>query len=247
MITKVEGIVLSERAYSETSKIINLITKEYGVIGVLAKGAYRMKSELRSVTGKMTYGWFYLHYKEGKLSTLTSVDLIDNFKNIKTDINKISFASFLLDLTHQVMKQTSSSGVYDLLIASLIKINEGFDPLVITNILELKYLGYLGVMPVVDKCSKCGRKTEIVTISSYRGGYLCKNCRQNEKIVSLKTIKLIRMFYYVDIAKITTLNISAEVKKEINQFLDEYYDKYTGLYLKSKTFLNKLMKLDDKA
>ena len=246
MITKIEGIVINERAYGETSKIINLITKEYGVIGVLAKGAYKIKSEFRSVTGKMTYGYFYLHYKEGKLSTLTSVDVIDNFKNIKTDINKISFASFLLDLSSQVIKQNNNSGVYELLVASLIKINEGFDPLVITNILELKYLSYLGVMPVLDRCSRCGDTSNIITISSYRGGYLCKKCRQNEHIVSLKTIKLIRMFYYVDIAKISTLNVSDEVKKEINKFLDEYYDKYTGLYLKSKSFLNKLLKLDSR-
>ena len=29
---------------------------------------------------------------------------------------------------------------------------------------------------------------------------------------------------------------------EINKFLDEYYDKYTGLYLKSKDFLKNIVK-----
>lgn len=244
MVTKVEGIVLNEKAYSETSKIINVITKEYGVIGILAKGALSLKSPLRSVTGKLTYGYFYIYYKENKLSTLKSVDVIDNLKSIKTDISKISFASFLLDLANQVIKQNNNSDVYTLLKQAILKINEGYDPLVITNIVELKYLNYLGVMPIIDSCSKCGNKDNIITISSYRGGYICKNCHTNEKIVNLKTIKLIRMYYYVDLEAITTLNVSAEVKMEINSFLDDYYERYTGLYLKSKDFLKNLMKLE---
>ena len=51
------------------------------------------------------------------------------------------------------------------------------------------------------------------------------------------------MFYYVDIAKITKLEISNEVKKEIDTFIDDYYDRYTGLYLKSKQLLTNLAKL----
>ena len=51
------------------------------------------------------------------------------------------------------------------------------------------------------------------------------------------------MFYYVDINKISKLEISNKIKMEINDFLDEYYDKYTGLYLKTKSFLKNLNKL----
>ena len=111
------------------------------------------------------------------------------------------------------------------------------------NILELKYLEFLGVMPIIDSCAMCGRKTNIVTLSSYRGGYVCKNCYTNENMVSDKTIKLIRMFYYVDISKISKLDISPKSKNEINQFLDDYYSRYTGLYLKSKSFIKNLQKL----
>ena len=116
--------------------------------------------------------------------------------------------------------------------------------MVISNILELKYLDFLGVMPIIDECSICGNKKAIVTLSVDKGGYVCKNCHTNEKIVSEKTIKLIRMFYYVDIAKISKLEISNSVKKEINEFLDNYYDKYTGLYLKSKSFVHNLNKIN---
>lgn len=243
MIKKVQGIVISEHNYSESSKIIHVITKDYGIISILAKGARRLKSSLRGVTGKLTYGYFHIYYKENKLSTLISVDIINSFKNIKKDINKISYASFMIELSEQVIKSEFNEEVYNLLISSLKLIEEGLDPLVITNILELKLLDYLGVKPNFDSCVICGNKTDIVTISSYKGGYICSNCYDNEIKVNTKTIKLLRLLYYVDIDRITKLEISDEVKKEINMFIDNYYENYTGLYLKSKLFLKNLVKL----
>ena len=245
MDKKLEGIVISEKSYSETSKIINVLTKDLGIVGMIAKGAKTLKSPLRNATTKLTYGIFNIRYKDNGLSTLISVDVIDSLKEIRKDINKISYASFIADLSEQVIKH-SSSDIFDLFRDSLIKINEGYDPLVISNILELKYLDYLGVMPIIDECSICGSTKAIVTLSVDKGGYVCSNCYTNEKRVSEKTVKLIRMFYYLDISKIEKLEISNDAKKEINEFLDNYYDKYTGLYLKSKSFIHNLNKINIK-
>ncbi len=232
----VEGIVISETSYGETSKIINILTKD-GIIGCMAKGAKGLKSNLRSVTTKLTYGRFIINKKEDKLSLLTNVDVINNLNTIKKDIVKMSYSIYLIDLAEQVIKQNKNENIYNLLIETLEKINDNFDPLSLTNILELKYLEYLGVLPILDGCAICGSKTNIVTLSGNSGGYICKNCRTNEKQVKEKTIKLVRMFYYVDIKKIDKLEISEEIKREINTFLENYYDRYTGLYLKSKHFL----------
>lgn len=243
MLEEVEGIIINERAYGETSKIINVLTKEHGIIGMMVKGCRTMKSPLRSVTDKLTYGKFSIYYKKDKLSILSEVNIINPFKNVKKDIDKISYASFLIELSEQIIRQTTFTYVYSLLIDSLVKINEKFDPLVIANIIELKYLDFLGVLPVLDSCSNCGNKSNIITLSSDKGGYLCSKCRTNEPIISKKSIQLIRMYYYVEINKIEKLEVSQQSKKEINDFLDNYYDRYTGLYLKSKQFINNLSKL----
>ena len=239
MIDKVEGIIIKEKTYSETSKIIDIITKKYGVISVMAKGAKTLKSKFRSTTTKLIYGTFNIMYKENKISNLIEVDVINYYKNIKKDIKKISYASYILELVEQVIKQNNNEEIYDNLIAALEKIEQGLNPLVITNIIELKCLNYLGVMPIIDECAICGNKN-IITISADKGGLLCKECRKNETIVDEKTIKLIRMFYYVDISKIEKIETNKKVIEEINFFLTAYYDRYTGLYLKSKEFINKL-------
>ena len=59
----------------------------------------------------------------------------------------------------------------------------------------------------------------------------------NQIIYDAKTLKMLRMYYLVDIDAISKLDISKEVKDNIDYFLKTYYDRYTGLYLKSKKFL----------
>lgn len=243
MIEEVTGIVVSEQNYNDKSKIINILSKEYGIIGIMSKGCKSLKSPLRSVTNKLTYGTFQIYYKKDKLSILKEVSVLNSFNNIKKNIELISYASYLTDLSYQVTKQASNENVFDNLINSLIKINDGYNASVITNILELKYLDNLGVLPVLDCCVECGNSNDIVTLSSDLGGYLCSKCRTNEPIISTKAIKLIRMYYYVDIAKIDNINVDEKVIREINEFIDNYYERYTGLYLKSKSFLKNLKNL----
>ena len=238
-VSKVKGIIISEKPYSETSKLLNVFTKEYGIVGIIAKGAKRLKSPLRSVTDRLTYGYFQFHYKKGKLSNLICVDVINPFSEIKKDLLKVSYAYYLLELTSGVLKQSNDKEIFSLLEDSLIKIEEGFDPVIITNILELKYLDYLGIKPELNSCAVCG-STKILTVSTSKGGFICSNCHTNEKIVDKKTIQVLRMLMFVDISKISKISLSNETKTNIDNFINEYYDKYAGLYLKSKKFLKSI-------
>ncbi len=235
-IVSVEGFILSNISYKENSKILNLFTKEYGVIGVISKGCKGIKSKLRNISENFTYATFHLYYSDGKLSTLIGADVINYFNNIKKDIIKIGYMTYLSELTKNVYKQSEELTLYDLFLNALFKIEEGFNPLIITNIIELKYLDYLGVNFNTDSCVTCGSKS-IVTISFYKGGYVCSKCRDKEAILDEKVLKMIRMYYYVDISKISKLEISEKVVHEIDDFLTKYYDHFTGLYIKSKKFL----------
>lgn len=243
-IESFEGIVLSETNYSESSKILNVLTKEYGLIGIMSKGCRNVKSKLRGVSRKLIYGTFHVYFKQNGMSTLIGVDLINSFSNTVMDLEKISYASFMIDLVLQVVRQNNDLSIFDLVCETLIKLDEGFSPISLTNILQLKLLDYLGVSPCLDSCSSCGSDKAIVTLSSDTGGYICKNCYSDEGLVSDKTIKMIRLFYYVDIKNITKLEVSSEVNREISQFLEQYYDRYTGLYVKSRDFVKKINQLN---
>lgn len=243
MLTEVEGIILNVTPYGETSKIINVFTKDYGILGIMCKGAMSVKSKLRSLTDKLTYGVFNIYYKKDKLSTLVSVDIINPFKNIKNDILLISYASYLCELVNQILKQSNNFKIYEDFINSLNKIDEGLNPLIITNILETKLLDYLGVGLNLTSCIICGTKKEIVTLSSEKGGLVCKNCYKNERIIPINIVKTLNMYYLVEIKSISKFSLGVDIVNEINKFLTGYYDDYTGLYLRSKDFLKTIQKL----
>ncbi len=238
-IINVEGIVLKSVKYNESSKILNILTKEYGLIGVMAKGALKPKSTLRVVSENFTYANFQISYKKDKISTLLEGDTIDYFINIKSDLEKYSYLNYLSELTYNVYKESENNEIYDLFKNAVLKIEEGYDPKVITNIVEIKYLDYLGIGLYLDGCVVC-QKTSVSTISLSKGGFVCAMHKGNDKEYLANTIKMIRGYYYVDISKISDLKIKKEVIDEIDEFLTLYYREYTGLYLKSKKFLKEV-------
>lgn len=236
MIKKIKGIVIKEIAYKESSKIIEIITKD-GIYSVIAKGAKRIKSPLFSGTNFLCYGEFCI-YEKSNLSILKSVDLISNYKNILKDIITISAATYLINLTVQVYKQNDDKLIFDLLLSSLNKINDNINPLGIVNIFEIKLLKFLGLHLDLDNCRVCG-SNDVVYLSLDYSGVLCKNCTSSK--TNPKIIKLLRLYTTVSIDKIDKLELDNKLLLSINKFIDEYYEKYTGLYLKSKKFFLDLL------
>ena len=82
-IISVEGIVVSTTDYKESSRIINILTKDHGIIGCISKGCKKMKSKLRIISERFAYGTFHMYYKENGLSTLIDGDIKDYFENIR--------------------------------------------------------------------------------------------------------------------------------------------------------------------
>ena len=236
MIRTISGVVISETPWKENSKILNILTEE-GIIGVVSKGCKNIKSELRIVSQKLQYGEFIINEGNTKLANLREGSIINPLSNIKTDLTLISYFTYITELVTQIMKQNLDSNIYNLYIKTILKIENGFDPLVMMNILEIKLLDFLGVGINLNGCCKCGSTKNIVTVDPDAGGYICKDCYTNEIIYDEMIRKMLRMYYLVDIDSVSDIKIKDYVKEGINQFLSIYYDRYTGLYIYSKKFL----------
>ena len=240
-VISVEGIVISTTDYKENSKIINIFTRDKGIIGCISKGCKNLKSKLRLISEKLSYATFQISYRENGLSVLLDGDIKNYFFNIKSDIIKISYLTYICELSSNVYKESESEEIYPLMESAILKIEEGFDAKIITSILELQYLEYKGINLNLDSCVKCGN-TKVVTLSLSKGGYVCAKHRTNEPIISEKVMKMLRLYYYVDISKISNLDIEKSVSDEIANIIDMYYEEYSGVYLKSKKIIKDLEK-----
>lgn len=235
MQLKTKGIVLSETPYSETSKVLNVLTSDYGLIGIISKGSRNIKNKLRGVSNKMNYGEYTINYKEKGLSTLIEGTLIDSFKNIYTDMKKAMYAFYLMDLVYQVLKENNNKEIFNLLVPALIKINDGLSPELISNIVEIKLLDYLGVSLNLSTCIICDEEDDLLTIDLVNGGIICKKCYTDGYIMNPKALHLMRILQKIDLKRLEKLEITDdEIFKEIDKFIYEYYTSYTGIYIKKK-------------
>ena len=239
MQLRVKGIVLSETPYGESSKILNVLTDEYGLIGVISKGSKNIKSKLRGISNKMNYCEYTISYKENGLSTLIEGNTINSFKNIYINMNMAMYSFYIMDFVYQVLKENNNKELFDILENALTKINDGLSPELISIIVELKLLKYLGVMLNLDSCTNCGKKDNLITIDVNSGGLLCQDCYSDGYIFDTKSLNLIIMLNKINLGKISKLEITDEkVYKDIENFMYEYYSTYTGIYLKKKNKLS---------
>lgn len=238
MKVTVEGIILNETNYSETSKILNILTKEYGYISVISKGSRTLKSKLRGISMKLVYANFTITYKEKGISVLNEGMVIHSFKNIMTSFEKMNYANYIVQIVKSVLKENNTTELFGILKSALIKINDGFDSEIITNILLIKMLKYLGVNPSFSNCIFCD-SSDILTFDMDLAGNVCQSCYKDTYLFSKTTLKLLKLFQVVDLSKIDKLNItSKKVREEINLFIKEYYEKYTGIYIGGKEKLH---------
>ena len=118
---------------------------------------------------------------------------------------------------------------------------DGFNPKVIKNIIEFKYLDYLGINPNFSICQKCHISKPIYSIDGKDGGFICEDCYTNEQKVSSNFDKIISRFQNVDIKTINNIKLSKNDEDIIDTFLKEYYEKYSAVYTNSSNFLDSLM------
>ncbi len=232
VVTK--GIVLTETPYGESSKILNILTSDYGLIGVISKGCRNIKSKLRGISGKMAYCEYTISYKEKGLSTLIDGTILNSFKNIFYDFKKATYSFYLMDLVKQVLQENNDKELYKLLSCALIRINDNMNPEIISNIVEINLLDPLGVSLNLDNCIMCGNE-DIYTLDIKNGGAICKDCYNEGYVFNPKSLKLLKVLKSIDLSKITSLEVTDEkIIKEINEFISEYYSTYTGIYLRDK-------------
>ncbi len=239
MQSKTKGIVLSETNYSETSKILNILTEDYGLIGVISKGSRKLKSKLRGVSNKLNYCEYTISYKENGLSTLIEGSMINSLKNIYLDFNKAGYSYYLIDLIYQVLKENNNKKLFNLLESSLIKRNYGLNPILIALIVEIKLLEYCGVCINLDSCALCGNTDDLYTVDINQGGVICKNCYKEGYVFDARALKLLTILAKINLSEIKSLEITDDtIIHEINDFIKEYYNYYTGIYLKKVNVFN---------
>jgi DNA repair protein RecO (recombination protein O) len=243
MLQKCEGIVIRTTDYGETNKVVTLYTREWGKIGVMARGAKKPNSRLSSITLLFTHGYFLIQKGTG-LGSVQQGEIISSLRSIGEDIFLTAYASYIVELTDKCTEDKKPNPFhFELLFQTLNYLNEGYDPDVLMNIYEMKMLNVMGLYPILNQCSICGSTDGNFSFSIREGGFICHRCLARDPYhlkISPATVKLLRLFYYFDLSRLGSISVKEETKAELKQVISLYYDEYSGLYLKTKKFLSSI-------
>ncbi len=247
MLIKSEAIVIRTSDYGESNKVVTVYTKDFGKMGMMARGAKKTKSRLSSVSQLFTHAHFLIQKGSG-LGSLSQGEIINTFRGIKQDIFKTAYAAYMVELLDKTTEDNEASpALFEFLKLSLTYLDEGVDPDILKAIFEMKMLRLSGVSPQVDRCVLCGRREGIFSFSIGEGGFLCNQCRHsdpNALVLTPQTAKLLNLIYHIDLSRLGNVSVKEETKKTLNKVLTTYIDEYTGVRLKSKRFLDQLQKFE---
>jgi DNA repair protein RecO (recombination protein O) len=177
-----EAIVLQSYPYSETSKILRLLTHDFGVRSVIARGALRPRSQYGGVLEPFSIGTATIYLKEGRdLHTLSGFDLSRTGQALGRDLVRFGIASLVAELVLRTGSEEGDQALYDQVFGALGRI-ETASPEILEGVGLAEVwalIGRLGYAPIVDYCLGCERELEESEASTFdypAGGTRCSAC-----------------------------------------------------------------------
>lgn len=241
-----DGIILKKQNLRETSLILTLLTKDFGKISGIMKGARGPKAAIGNNPQVFSLNNIvFYERKRGNLNSISQCDLKDFFEPIRNDLEKTVYADYFLELVDSVIIEGDvNKDVYDLLLNSLMLLSKPASAKRVTRIFEIKLMDMSGFMPEFKECLSCGKPIQQDTKFSLRlGGLLCDNCQtkdRNSIKLSKGTVNFIERVRRSPFGLVSRIKVSQNVGKELEHFLRRFVDYHIQRELKTVEFLKKI-------
>lgn len=117
-----EGIVLARRNFGEADRILVVYTKNFGRLSLMAKGIRRPKSRKRGHVEVFSHINFQAVSGHG-MDIMTEAVLIDDFKEIRLSLNKISLAYYFAEVLNRITHEGEpNTDIFNLTLSYLKKL-----------------------------------------------------------------------------------------------------------------------------
>ena len=230
----IEGIIINQTKYQENSKIIHVLTNDC-MKSLLVRASCSFNSKNFAYSQELTkINFQYSESKKKTFDIMSSGIVLDSYKNIKDDYNKLNITVEILKLTLQANEHVNSySNLYKLLSYTLDGINN--NTLEIGRyyelVFKLKLLFILGIGPNFNGCTKCGKEANDY-FSINIGGVICEKCLDFEKDIFFGDyIKIMKILYLGKFENLdnnlfqSIINIK-NYYEEMKNIISQYYNKY---------------------
>ncbi|MCR5611092.1 MAG: DNA repair protein RecO [Clostridiales bacterium] len=220
------GIVLRTTDYRESDRILNVLTKERGLVAVTARGCRKPNSKLAAFSAQFIYGEMEVTERAGKLQ-LSSAAVLESFYPIRESYEKLLSATRIAAASERV---SEGAGAFDDLFLllyhalSVIAYGDG-----VPKDTELCFIAKLlkleGFAPALTYCLRCGRDLrgeKEVRFSNSLGGSVCERCGSAFVTVSTLSLEALRRMMLIDVQELRRVRLPDKVREELDRLIYNY-------------------------
>jgi DNA repair protein RecO (recombination protein O) len=179
------AIVLRTRDYSESDRIVTLLTEDTGKIGGIAKGAKSSRRRFERKLEPFSHVMLYFRRRpHGQLVFITRAEAagLTQF-HLDGDLGRFALGSYMLELADALAsEEADAAGAYRLLADSLETLSLGTASAAMRQAYELRILGWAGFGLDFERCRICGADQADAPASYFivgGGGVVCSRCRES--------------------------------------------------------------------
>jgi DNA repair protein RecO (recombination protein O) len=175
-------LVLQTHRFGDTSKILRLMTRDFGPRSAMARGALRPRSRISGLLEPFSEGLVTLYLKANRdLHTLSGFELVRSRQDLGRDMERFAGASVLAELVLRLAPEQRDVTLFEVL-------RDGLDALVeapagsvaaVAAARIWQLVAVLGFEPSLDACVSCGRVVpdrEGARLDTDEGGVRCLRC-----------------------------------------------------------------------
>lgn len=177
-----EAVVLQTFPYSETSKVLRLLTRTHGVQSAMARGARRPRSRFGGVLEPFTEGLATFYLKRGRdLHTLSGFELVRTRQQLGRDLVRFGSASLIAELVIRTGSEEAEPGLYEQVRDGLDRLAGAPEDQIGARALAEAWalIARLGFAPAVQHCVICSvhvREDADAFFDYAAGGVHCTDC-----------------------------------------------------------------------
>ncbi len=238
---KLHGFVLKQSEYSESSLIIRFLSKEHGVIGIIAKG-FRKNSEQRQLLNMGQYELGVVEPKEAGLWLLYDFDLLCDNSVFPASATWVAAECGLELLSKMIAPHEDFALLYQLAQSYLAYLHGVTDnAILIFWRLFFRVLRLSGIGSPLDACCVCNSALRnYKVIDRQHWGFVCRDCEaeisdaEQVQHLSPESVEILRLLPEIG-NHLQSFKLGRKEVAEINHLLEMYWDAHHKQTLKLKS------------
>ncbi len=240
MNKKEEVIIIAQQEYKDNDVILHVLGKTIGKASFYARGIKKSKSKNASACRLFQKSNFIYTQTNRAMQSIKSAEKIQMYTHLYDDLLKQTIASIMCEILNK-QEQVEENEAYILLSSSLEYLNETQQPFCVLALFLAQCSNMFGYSPQVDTCVRCHSVQQISSISIKDGGFVCVQCKQEERKQDLALLKVFRLFHKASITDFEVLEKYMTYDYTNIQKIVEYFVYHSGLQLKSFVFLEQVI------